>query len=65
MACAFSDPNFLRRELVKAHRSRYGMEYEKAEHEFITIAQTLPHYGGHFYTASWVKLFIFKKSDNL
>lgn len=55
MACAFSNPDFLRRELVKAHKSRYGVDCDKAEHEFISLAQTLPHYGGHFYTAVWVK----------
>lgn len=55
MVCAFGDADFLRGELVKAHKSRYGMDCEKAEHDFITVAQTLPHYGGHFYTATWVK----------
>lgn len=55
MSCAFGDCDFLRSEMVKAHKSRYGMDCEKAEHDFITVAQTLPHYGGHFYTATWVK----------
>lgn len=55
ITCAFGDPDFLRKELVKAHKSRHGMDCEKAEHDFITLAQTLPHYGGHFYTATWVK----------
>lgn len=48
----------LRRELIRAHFSKYGMETEKAEHDFIVLAQSLPHYGGHFYTATWVSIFL-------
>lgn len=50
----FEDPDFLRRELTKAHKSKYGLDCGKSEHDFITLAQKLPHYGGHFYTATWV-----------
>lgn len=35
------------------------MDCEKSEHDFITLAQTLPHYGGHFYTATWVSFLAF------
>lgn len=35
---------------------KQGMEAERAEEDFIALAQTLPHYGGHFYTASWVSI---------
>lgn len=52
----FEDQVFLRKELVKAHKTKYGTEPEKAEHDFIVLAQTLPHYGGHFYTATWVSV---------
>ncbi|XP_017771951.1 PREDICTED: tyrosine-protein phosphatase non-receptor type 13-like [Nicrophorus vespilloides] len=51
--CA-DDDGYLRRELIKAHRFKYGLDADKAEEDFIILAQNLPHYGGHFYTAIWV-----------
>lgn len=54
MSCAIEDSERLKQELIKAHISKAGLENEKAEQDFITYAQTLPHYGGHFYTATWV-----------
>lgn len=53
MACAVDDHKYLREELVKSHKSKYGMIREKAEEDFISCAQKLTHYGGHFYTATW------------
>lgn len=44
----------LRELLTKAHQSRYGIDRDRAEQEFIQHAQSLPHYGGHFYAAVWV-----------
>ncbi|KAL1501845.1 hypothetical protein ABEB36_007095 [Hypothenemus hampei] len=43
----------LMEELVQAHKSKRGMNKTRAEHDFITLAQSLPYYGGHFYTAVW------------
>lgn len=57
MACAVDDHTILREELVKAHKSKCGMNREKAEEDFICCAQKLSHYGGHFYTATWVSYF--------
>ncbi|KAG5898827.1 hypothetical protein JTB14_018787 [Gonioctena quinquepunctata] len=54
MSCVIEDSDRLRRELIKAHVSKSGMDAEKAEQDFIIFAQTLPHYGGHFYTATWM-----------
>lgn len=57
MSCVIEDSERLKRELIKAHISKSGLDSEKAEEDFITYAQTLPHYGGHFYTATWVSVF--------
>ncbi|XP_060525691.1 tyrosine-protein phosphatase non-receptor type 13-like isoform X2 [Cylas formicarius] len=54
MACVIDDQKRLRQELIKAHVSKKGLEREKAEQDFIAFTQTLPHYGGHFYTATWI-----------
>lgn len=54
MTYAVEDLKALRQELVRAHMSKCGLDSEKAEHDFIVLAQGLPHYGGHFYTATWV-----------
>lgn len=54
MTCALNDTNHLKNELIKAHQNKRGTDQEKSEEEFILLAQTLPHYGGHFYTAIWV-----------
>ncbi|XP_018565940.1 uncharacterized protein LOC108906965 [Anoplophora glabripennis] len=54
MSCVIEDSKRLRQELIKAHISKKGLDPEKAEQDFITFAQSLPHYGGHFYTATWV-----------
>ncbi|KAK9884486.1 hypothetical protein WA026_007328 [Henosepilachna vigintioctopunctata] len=54
MTCAIDDLNYLREELVKSHRSRSGLDQEKAEEDFIRLTQKLIHYGGHFYTATWI-----------
>lgn len=59
MSCAIEDSERLKQELIKAHKSKAGLENEKAEQDFITYAQTLPHYGGHFYTATWVSAHFF------
>lgn len=56
MSCAISDLSSLRQELIRAHMMKYGMDVEKAEQDFIILAQSLPHYGGHFYTATWVSI---------
>ncbi|KAF5300403.1 hypothetical protein FQA39_LY02202 [Lamprigera yunnana] len=44
----------LRQELTLSHITKRGLSAEKAEEDFMIFAQTLPHYGGHFYTALWV-----------
>ena len=49
----------VRTEIVRSHRQKAGIDEDKAEEEFILIAQQLPHYGGHFYTAEWVNLLPF------
>lgn len=54
MASTVSDSKSLRYDLTRAHKYKLGMDVERAEEEFILLAQTLPHYGGHFYTAIWV-----------
>lgn len=54
MSCAIENVESLKQELIKAHISKAGLENEKAEQDFIMYAQSLPHYGGHFYTATWV-----------
>lgn len=48
------DSGRLKNELIKAHLSKAGYDNGKAELDFITYAQKLPHYGGHFYSATWV-----------
>ncbi|KAI4457359.1 ferm domain (protein4.1-ezrin-radixin-moesin) family [Holotrichia oblita] len=53
MACAINDSTSLRYELTRAHKFKIGLDTERAEEDFILLAQTLPHYGGHFYTALW------------
>lgn len=58
MSCAIDDSKRLQKELIKAHISKKGLDCEKAEQDFIIVAQSLPHYGGHFYTATWVSYFI-------
>lgn len=54
MSCAIKNTSNLQSELIKVHKQKQGFEQEKAEEDFILLAQSLPHYGGHFYTASWV-----------
>ncbi|XP_030745463.1 tyrosine-protein phosphatase non-receptor type 13-like [Sitophilus oryzae] len=54
MASVVDDQKRLRKELIKAHVSQKGLEREKAEQDFIIFTQSLPHYGGHFYTATWI-----------
>ncbi|XP_049820356.1 tyrosine-protein phosphatase non-receptor type 13 isoform X3 [Aethina tumida] len=54
MSCAIDDSKRLQKELIKAHISKKGLDCEKAEQDFIIVAQSLPHYGGHFYTATWM-----------
>lgn len=50
-----SDNRNLREEMIRMHRIKIGIESEKAEEDFILLSQSLPHYGGHFYTATWVR----------
>lgn len=54
MSCMIDDSQRLKQELIKAHISKKGLHVDKVEEDFISFAQTLPHYGGHFYTATWV-----------
>ncbi|GJQ69615.1 hypothetical protein Trydic_g6706 [Trypoxylus dichotomus] len=54
MSCAIDDSKSLRVDLTRAHKYKLGLDTERAEEDFILLAQTLPHYGGHFYTATWV-----------
>ncbi|CAG9854919.1 unnamed protein product [Phyllotreta striolata] len=54
MSSVIEDSAGLRQELIRAHVSKSGVETRKAEENFITLAQSLPHYGGHFYTATWM-----------
>lgn len=54
MSSAVENVEKLKHELIQAHKSKYGMDPEKAEESFISLAQTFPHYGGHFYTAGWI-----------
>ncbi|XP_044258663.1 FERM and PDZ domain-containing protein 2-like [Tribolium madens] len=54
MSCAIDDQYGLRQELIRCHISKRGLSAEKAEQDFIILAQSLPHYGGHFYTATWM-----------
>lgn len=58
MTCVVDNLDSLRQELTRAHKTKYGMDAEKAEHDFIVLAQSLAHYGGHFYTATWVRFFV-------
>ncbi|XP_071051565.1 tyrosine-protein phosphatase non-receptor type 13-like isoform X2 [Onthophagus taurus] len=53
MSCAVDDPTTLKYDLIRAHKYKKGLDPERAEEDFILLAQTLPHYGGHFYTATW------------
>ncbi|XP_066151997.1 tyrosine-protein phosphatase non-receptor type 13-like [Euwallacea fornicatus] len=54
MIAIVDDENHLKGELISAHMTRKGLDRNKAEQEFITFAQNLPQYGGHFYTAVWM-----------
>ncbi|XP_076254755.1 FERM and PDZ domain-containing protein 2-like isoform X1 [Rhynchophorus ferrugineus] len=54
MASVVDDQKRLRKELIKAHVSKKGLEREKAEQDFIIFTQSLSYYGGHFYTATWM-----------
>ncbi|KAL3277654.1 hypothetical protein HHI36_013000 [Cryptolaemus montrouzieri] len=54
MTCAIDDHKYLREELIRAHKNKCGLDQEKAEQDFISLAQKLTHYGGHFYTATWI-----------
>ncbi|CAH0553791.1 unnamed protein product [Brassicogethes aeneus] len=54
MSSIIQDSKRLRQELIKAHISKTGLDIEKAEQDFIIVAQSLPQYGGHFYTALWM-----------
>lgn len=49
----------LKELLIQAHKDRVGCDRDRAEQEFIQHAQALPHYGGHFYAATWVSTFSF------
>ncbi|KAJ3665066.1 hypothetical protein Zmor_000580 [Zophobas morio] len=54
MSCAVDDQYSLRQGLIRSHISKSGLSGEKAEQDFIILAQSRPHYGGHFYTATWM-----------
>uniref|UniRef100_A0A6P7FCV1 Tyrosine-protein phosphatase non-receptor type 13-like n=1 Tax=Diabrotica virgifera virgifera TaxID=50390 RepID=A0A6P7FCV1_DIAVI len=54
MSSAIENTEKLRQELIQAHVLKHGMDGDKAEESFISLAQSLPHYGGHFYTATWI-----------
>lgn len=54
MLRVMDDHNHFKRELIHSHMCKRGQSGEKAEQDFILLAQSLPHYGGHFYTATWV-----------
>ncbi|KAK5649235.1 hypothetical protein RI129_000264 [Pyrocoelia pectoralis] len=54
VSCNSDEYKCLRKELTLAHMTRRGLSTERAEENFMILAQTLPHYGGHFYTAIWV-----------
>ncbi|XP_057655604.1 tyrosine-protein phosphatase non-receptor type 13-like isoform X1 [Diorhabda carinulata] len=54
MSSAVENVEKLKLELIQAHKFKYGMDSEKAEESFILLAQTFPHYGGHFYNARWI-----------
>ncbi|XP_072376370.1 FERM and PDZ domain-containing protein 2-like isoform X1 [Diabrotica undecimpunctata] len=54
MSSAIENTEKLRHELIQAHVLKHGMDGDKAEESFISLAQSLPHYGGHFYTATWI-----------
>jgi hypothetical protein len=54
MSCAVDDQFSLKQGLIRSHINKRGLSTEKAEQDFIILAQSLPHYGGHFYTATWV-----------
>lgn len=54
MSCVVDDTKRLRQELIASHQMKSGLEVDKAEEDFIRGAQKLPHYGGHFYTATWM-----------
>lgn len=56
MSAVVDDRNHLKRELIRSHKFKMGLDCDKAEEDFIIAAQNLPHYGGHFYTASWVTI---------
>lgn len=53
MSC-IADEECLKTELIKVHRTKKELDPERAEEEFILLAQNLSHYGGHFYSAIWV-----------
>lgn len=56
MICSISDPRNLREEMIRMHELKVGIDPEKAEEDFILLSQSLSHYGGHFYTATWVNV---------
>lgn len=45
-----------RQILTRAHQARKGLGVEKAEEDFILLAQSLPSYGVHFYSAVLVSM---------
>lgn len=57
MTCVIEDSKSLRYDLTRAHKYKMGLDVERAEEDFILLAQTLSHYGGHFYTATWVNTY--------
>lgn len=50
------DNKKMREDMIRMHKNKIGIETDKAEEDFILLSQSLPHYGGHFYTATWVIL---------
>ncbi|ERL85090.1 FERM and PDZ domain-containing protein 2 [Dendroctonus ponderosae] len=49
------DERRLKQELAGAHAAHQGLARAVAEDRFISLAQSLPHYGGHFYSAVWAR----------
>ncbi|XP_018332723.1 FERM and PDZ domain-containing protein 2-like [Agrilus planipennis] len=55
VTCNREKSHQLKEEIVRCHKSKIGLDVIRAEEEFIKMAQTLPHYGGHFCMATWVQ----------
>ncbi|XP_031358512.1 uncharacterized protein LOC116182151 [Photinus pyralis] len=54
VSCNSDEYKCLKEDLTLAHMTRRGLSTDRAEENFMILAQTFPHYGGHFYTAVWV-----------